>query len=229
MRIAERALGRGEEVHQHAEREDVAAEVAAHAEDLLRRHIGRRAVGQAKFLVHQVGQKQVAGKAVVDQHGLAGLAKHDVRRFDVEMDDVLTVQVDEGRGDPAAERGDLLGRPGQIVEHRIERFAGEPFEHDIGLGGEIAVGDEARHMAARETGQDHLFHLETDDHCRIGAGPHFRHLHQHGEVVVRVGDAEELRHAAAMGEFADREAVNHVARMYSDLRHALPSPRIICP
>ncbi|MNT26355.1 hypothetical protein D3C72_1619210 [compost metagenome] len=172
---------------------------------------------------------QVAGETVVDQHGLAGLAEHDVRRFDVEMHDVLAVQVDKGRGDPAAERGHLLGRPRQIVEHRIERFAGEPFEDDIGLRGEIAVGDETRHVAPGEPGQDHLLHLETDDHRRIGAGPHFRHLHQHGEVVVRVGDAEQLRHAAAMGEFADRETVDHVARIYSDLRHALPSPRIICP
>ena len=46
----------------HAEREDVAARIVADAEHLLRRHVGRGAVGQAEFLGHQVGQLHVGDR-----------------------------------------------------------------------------------------------------------------------------------------------------------------------
>jgi len=171
---------------------------------------------------------QMPGKAVVDQHRLSGLAKQDVRRLDVEMNDVLPVQVRERHGDPASERNHFLGRSRQVVQHRIERLAGQPLEDDVRLGGEVAIGDEAWHMPAGEPGQDHLLHLEADDHGRVRAGPHLRHLHQHWKIIIRMGDAEELRHAAPMREFADREAVDHVARVYSGFRHS-PVPSVISP
>ena len=116
LAFAERPLAGGEEIKQHAERKDVAARIVAHAEQPLRRHVGRGAVRHAELLLQQVRQMVVMRQAVIDQHRLAALAEHDAARLDVVMDDVLPVQVGAARRDLARRSRRLLVRQRQIVE-----------------------------------------------------------------------------------------------------------------
>ena len=91
LALAEWPLAGGEEVEQNAEREEIALRLVAHAQELLGRHVGGRAEGQAELLLHEVGKLVVAGKPEVEHHRLSARAKHDVARLDVEVDDVLLV------------------------------------------------------------------------------------------------------------------------------------------
>ena len=74
LAFAERPHARGEEVKQHAERKQIAARIVADAEQALRRHVGRGAVGHAKFFLQQIRQMIVMRQAEIDQHGLASRA-----------------------------------------------------------------------------------------------------------------------------------------------------------
>jgi hypothetical protein len=174
----------------------------------------------------------MAGKPIVDQHRFAGVAKQDVGRLDVEMHHLLPMQVGKRCGHLCCHLDYLRLRPGQAVEFGIERFARQLLEDDIGHTGKVAIGDEARHMRAADPGQDHLLHLEADDHRRIGAAAHFRHFHQQWAGVVGMADVIELRHAAGMGKRADGKSVDDIAFLQTSLRHAIPIPipiPIPCP
>ena len=90
---------------------------------LLRRHVGRGAVGQPELLLHQVGQLVVLRQPEIDQHGFARGAEHDVARLDVEMDDMLAVQVVERGRDLPADLGDLIVGQRQFAKPAVERLA----------------------------------------------------------------------------------------------------------
>ena len=69
--LAERPLAGGEEIQQHAQRKQVAARIVADAEQALRRHVGRGAVGQTEFFLQQIRQLVVMRQAEIDQHAFA--------------------------------------------------------------------------------------------------------------------------------------------------------------
>ena len=91
LRIAKGAHARCKEIHQAAERKEIAARVTADAHHLLRRHIGRRAIWQPELLLQKVGEVAVVGEAVVDQHRFARRAEQDVGGLHVEMHHALVV------------------------------------------------------------------------------------------------------------------------------------------
>jgi hypothetical protein len=79
-------------VEHDAQREQVAAGVAAHELHLLGRHVGAGAHRQRELLVQQVGQVVVAREAEVHQHGGAVRAEEDVAGLDVQVHHMLAVQ-----------------------------------------------------------------------------------------------------------------------------------------
>ena len=120
----------------------------------------------------------VMRQAVVDQHGLAGRAKHDAGRLDVVMDHVLAVQIGQRGGDPDAEHPRLVIGKRQRRQPAIERFAGNALDHDIGLAVEVAGAETGRHVRPLEARQDHHLHLEADDGGGILALRDARDFHQ---------------------------------------------------
>ena len=218
LRVAERADARREEVEEDAEREDVAARVRAVAEDLLGRHVGRRPVRDAELLVHEVRELVVVREAEVDERRLARLAHHDVRRLDVEVDDVLVVEVAERGRDLDPDPGDLGVGERELVELREERLPRDVLHHDVGLHGEVARGDELRHVDARQAREDHLLHLEADDRGRILALEHRGDLHEERHRDPGPLDAPQRRHAARVNEVADHEPVHDGALLDADAR-----------
>ena len=63
---------------------------------LLGRNVRRRSHREPELLGQQIREPVVAGQAEVDQHRVAGVAKHHVARLEVEVDDVLAVERVEG-------------------------------------------------------------------------------------------------------------------------------------
>src|SRR5947209_13975986 len=68
--VAERADAGREEIHERAQGEEIAQRFSPAAENLLRRHVRCRAIGQTKLFLHQVGQLIVTGETEVDEHRL---------------------------------------------------------------------------------------------------------------------------------------------------------------
>ena len=118
---AEGQLAGDQLVQDHAEREDVAARVVAHPEHLLGGDVGVRAHRLRDDLGHQVGELVVPRESEVDEHRLAALAKQDVGRRDVQVDDVLAMQVVQRRGHAGADAGDLLRRERPAAQPGGER------------------------------------------------------------------------------------------------------------
>ena len=219
LRVAEGPDPRGEEIHQAADGEDVAPRIAADAQHLFGRHVGRCAIGHAEFLLHQVRQVAVVGQAIIDQHGFARRPEHDVRRLDVEVDDTLAVQRLHGIGNARADRRHLLRRHRHVVDLRQQGFAGQPLHHDIGLHGEIAIGDVARHMRPLEARHDHLLHLEADDGGGVLTFLQHGDLHQERGGIALFRHLPQAGHAAAMDEGAYVEAVEDGAGVEPGFRH----------
>ena len=96
---------RSKRKQQHTEREQVAARIVADAEQLFGRDVGRGAERHAEFFLHQIGQLIMMRQAVIEQHGFARRAEHDVARLDIEMDDVLAMQIVQRGGDFHADVG----------------------------------------------------------------------------------------------------------------------------
>ncbi len=96
LRIAERPHSGRQKISQDTEREYIASRIAPRSEDLLRRHVRRGAVWQPEFLVHQVGELGVMSQAEIDQDNFAIGPNEDIRRFDIEMDNVLSVNIVDG-------------------------------------------------------------------------------------------------------------------------------------
>jgi len=109
-------LARGQFVQHHADGEDVAARVAAHAHHLLGRNPGGRAHGLAHLLGQQVGVVGVAREAKVQQHGRAVVLDEHVGGFEVQVAHVLLVQAVRrvGRGRAQAGYGWGVAAPGRI-------------------------------------------------------------------------------------------------------------------
>ena len=206
---------------QHAERKQVAARIVADAEQALRRHVGRGAIGQTEFFLQQIRQLVVMRQAEIDQHAFARGTKHDAARLDVVMNDILPVQVGERGGDLAAEHPRLFVRDRQIVDPAIERLAGNALHDDVRLPGEIAGAEAARHVRPRQPRQDHLLHLEADDGGRILALGNARDLHQQRHRDAGMRHRPQRRHAALVDALPDREAIQFRAGFDRRLHHLI--------
>ena len=214
--LAERPLAGGEVVEHHAQREQVAARVVAHELHLLGRHVRPGAHRQREFLVQQVGQVVVARQAEIDQHGGAVGAEQDVAGLDVQVHQVLAVQVVQRGGHARADLDHFIECQRGFFELGQQRRARDALHHDVGLAGEVALGDVLRHVAAGEHRQDHLLDLEADDGGRVFAALDARHLHDQLQaavaLVVHLLHLPEVGHAAHMQFFQQLEAVDHHAR-----------------
>ena len=79
-RLAERPRAGGEEIQQHAEREQIAAPVVANVEQLLRRDIDAGADRAFELLAGKIGQIEMAGETEIEQHHLAAAVTARRRR-----------------------------------------------------------------------------------------------------------------------------------------------------
>jgi hypothetical protein len=138
------------------------------------------------------------------------------------MHDMLAMQIVERHRDLRANLGDLRIGQGEFGQPRQQCRARDGFHHDVGLRGEIAGGDELRHMCAGKPRQDHLLHFETDNGRRIRAFADQRHFHQqrHGGAGAR--DAPQRCHTADMRAFIESVAVNDRSRFVQRLDHSPP-------
>ncbi len=206
---------RRELVEQHAEREEVAARIAAIGLQLLGRHVGRRARSEVLLLGEEIGIVRVAREAEVDEHGLARWPQDEVLRLEIEMDDVLLVHAVHGVGERRTDARHLLRCERRTLGACRERRAVDPFHRDVRRGGEITGGHEPRHVASREGGQDHELHLEAHDAEGRLAHADRRHLHDDGKAGVAPGlrgHAIDESGAALVDAIDEREAVDHDAR-----------------
>ena len=144
--LAERPLAGGEEIQQHAQRKQVAARIVADAEQSLRRHVRRGAVGQTEFFLQQVRQLIVMRQAEIDQRAFAGRAEHDAARLDVVVNDVLPVQIGQRGRDLSADYPRLFIGDRQLVDPAVQRLAGDVLHDDVGLAVEVAGAETARHV-----------------------------------------------------------------------------------
>ena len=219
--LAERPLAGGEEIQQHAQRKQVAARIVADAEQSLRRHVRRGAVGQTEFFLQQVRQLIVMRQAEIDQRAFAGRAEHDAARLDVVVNDVLPVQIGQRGRDLSADYPRLFIGDRQLVDPAVQRLAGNALHDDVRLAVEIAGAETARHVGAGQPRHDHLLHLEADDGRRVLALGNPRDLHQqrHGDAGMR--HRPQRRHAALVDALPDGEAIQFRAGRDCRLRHPL--------
>ncbi|CAM4172122.1 hypothetical protein ACAN107058_23325 [Paracidovorax anthurii] len=213
---AEGQLARGQLVEHHADREHVAAQVAAHAHHLLGCDPGGRAHGLAHLLGQQVGVVRVEREPEIQQHRAAVRAQQHVGGFQVEVAHVLLVQamrsVRHGRAQPRDGVG--IG-PLAPVQQVLQRVALDVLHHEAGQPREVARGHEARHVRAVQRGQDLQLDLEAHDVLGAVARRHARHLHHQRKAGVArrvgAGHAVDVGHAARVQAFVHGESVHQGA------------------
>src|SRR5262245_60184855 len=99
--FAKRAVAGCEKIQNDSEREQIAARIAAHTENLLGRNISARSDRSLGFLLHQVRQLVVPRETEIDQHRVFPTQDH-IARLEIEMDDMLAMDVVQGKGDLGA-------------------------------------------------------------------------------------------------------------------------------
>ena len=100
------------------------------------------------------------GQAVVNQHqGAVGAVAHVVG-IEIEVDDVLVVQRLHRAAQPPAEPADLVHRQRRAPRRLGELVAVNAFQQQVRLGGEIAAGDEFRHVRPVQAFKDTQFIFE---------------------------------------------------------------------
>ena len=202
-------LARGQFVQHHADGEDVAARVAAHAHHLFGRYPRGRAHGLAHLLGQQVGVVGVAREAKVQQHGRAIVLDEHVGRFEVQVAHVLLVQAVRSVGRGRAQAGDgcrvAAARP--FVEPVLQRLAGDVFHDQVRQPHQVARRHKTRHMRAAEHGQDLQLDLEAHDVLGPVARRHARDLHRHGKAGAAVG--LRVFHRVDVGHATRVDAVHH--------------------
>ncbi len=215
-RCAERQLTRCEFVEHHADGEDVAAQVAAHAHHLLGRDPGGRTDGLAHFLGEQVGVVRVEREAEIQQHRAAVGPQQHVGGLEVQVADILLVQAVHREGHGRAEPRDVIrARAVARIQAVLQRVALHVFHGEVGQAREVARGHEARRVRALQRGQDLQLHLEAHDVLGAVARRHARHLHHEREPgVLRgigAGNAVDVRHAARVQALVHHESVHRGA------------------
>ena len=209
---AERQLAGGQLVEDHAQGEDVAARIAADAEQLLRRQVGRRAGLEPLLLREQIGKVGMPGEAEVEQHRLAGRAQEDVVRLEIAVDRVLLVQTVQRVRDGGADPPYLVHGQRSVLDARRQALAFHALHHQIGSPAQIPGGDEARDVRAAERRQDHRFRLVAKQALRGLAGLEPRHLHEQGEPRLRPGRAVDHALGAGVDRLPDDEVVDLLPR-----------------
>src|SRR5262249_45202627 len=150
-------------------------------ENLLGRNISARSDRSLGFLLHQVRQLVVPRETEIDQH--RGFPTQDhIARLKIEMDDMLAMDVVQGKGDLGANRSNFVRYQRYAGEERLYRRACDKFHHDV-RALEITSGDETWSVRPGEARQDHLLDLVADDGKRIFAGPQQRDFHDHRQAI----------------------------------------------
>lgn len=218
-RKAERPLRSGQVVQGHAQREQITAWIAAHAEHLLGRNVGRGAHRDVELLGQQVGQLRVARQPKIDEHdalvAVGTAMQQQVARLDVQMHHLLSMQVGQRDGRERAERSHTPGRDRRLVEQRAQRAATDLLHHQPRLVTLIAAGDEARHVRARKQRQQHALDLEADHLAHALAIGDARHLHEQGRPMIGMAHAPQRGHAALVQRLQQRES----AQLHARLQH----------
>ncbi len=202
LRIAERQLAGGQFVEHDADREHVAARVAAHAHHLFRRDPWRRAHRQSQFLRQQIRVMRVPAEPEIDQHRAAVGSDHHIAGLEVQVHCILLVQAVRRHRHGGTEPRDLGGRrtvplPVGTVEPILQRLTLYEFHHQIGQPRQIPRRDEARHVGAGEHLQHLVLDFETDDGFRAVAPSHARYLHDQRKTGIAAADWRTARDRCA--------------------------------
>src|SRR5439155_16996844 len=108
--LPERLLAGRKLVEQRAEREEIAAGIAAVALQLLGRHIGCGACRKVLLLGKEIGIAHMMRKAEVEQDRFARWSQDEVFGLEIEMDDLVRVHAVNGVGERSANARDVLRR-----------------------------------------------------------------------------------------------------------------------
>ena len=206
--FAERQLARRHLVQHDAEREDVAARILACAEELLGGHKGGGAGAESRFLREQIGIARVMREPEVDEDDAAVALENDVRRLQIEMDDILLMKTVQRIGDRRADVRDLRKGERPLLNEILEAVAFNPLRDEIGRPREIADGDERRDVRPLQGRDDRRFRLETDDAFARFVRADARHFHDERLRVSGLRDAIDVAHRAGVHAIADRETVD---------------------
>ena len=225
LRIAKGTHACREKIHQNAQRKLVAARLMPYAQHLLRRHIGRGAIGQAEFLHHQVRQLVVMREAIINQHHLAIGAEQHIGRLEIKVDHMLAVKIMQRRGNFCAQCRNIGAGHRQVFKSGQQRGRVDMLHHQIGLGGKIPHSHIFGHMNALEARQNHLLHLEADNGRRVFALMDHRHFHQHRHVYIRPRHLPQGGHAALIDEFDNFKTADGCARFKPVFGHLSPLPQ----
>ena len=210
IRAAERRFPGGELVEQRAKREQIAARIAAHAEHLLRRHVGPVADRDAQFLGKQIRVVPVARQAEVDDGGLAARAVHHVGRFEVEAHHVLAVDVMQRHGERVAELR-CVSSAGTGAR-RIHSLSMRPSMYSITRYGVVSTSPERHQRRVMRALLERAEHDAADLEADHVGGAFTRaqalalHDERQGSVVAR--QAVDGGHGAEVDHLAQLEAVD---------------------
>ena len=210
-RHPEGQLARRQLVEDDPEREEIAARVASHPEELLGREIRRGPGGEALLLREQVGKARVPGDAEVDQHRLAVRAQDDVVGLEVAVDRLLEVQAAERVGDGRADAGHLRRGHRRARQLRFEAPALDLLHHEVRQPPQVSGSDEARQVGARKLRKDPRLGLVVEQALRGVGAVEAGHLHEQGARRLGAGDAVDDALRTGMDALPDEKVVDHLA------------------
>ena len=196
---AERRVAGEQFVKKYTEAVQVRTPVDGLAVDLLRTHVRRRADEHAGLRETCGRSVLIARDAEVGEHRRAAVAEHDVRGFQVAMDDAVCVREIERRRNLYDHRHGIGER--NAVAHAVgQRAAVEELHADVG---HRFVADDVVHrhdVPVRQLGhhaafeQESLFGLRVFVGCQIAAAAH--HLDGHFAVQRALQRQINRRHSA---------------------------------
>jgi len=218
VRLAERQRARHGFVQHDPEREEIAPQVLARAEQLLGRNVRRRAGAEPRFLREEVGITSMVREAEIDENGAAIGSQHHVGRLEIEVNHLLLMHAVERVSDRCADRGRIGRWEGSRREPVCERPALDPLGHEIGCPREIARRHERRDVRSLQDGKDGRLRLVPDEALSRELGPDPRHLHDERQCDAGLRHSIQAPHPAFVHPLADGEAVDLGAGL--DARHA---------
>ena len=242
----ERATAGHHLVQDGAKREDVRSAVDLLSLRLLRRHVGRRTddvtvVGEPveslarrdgrRQRVHGLPLEELRQAEVENLHGPVA-RDHDVRRFEIPMDDARRVRLGQPVGDLHRVAEGLAEPEPFAADQAVERAARHVLHHDdipIALACDVVDGDDVRVL---EGGGGLGFLLEAPAALRIGDAVGREELERDVAIEARVVGLEDNAHPAPTELVEDRETsqrlAEHNRRPYVSVPGALRRARLPC-